>query len=209
MPADPGCHAGWSALTLSGMPQEVINAPGDVVRREDPRSFAIERMVHVWARTIRAAAARYGIRGADMDEIAQDVRVRLWRALEHNGRPSSELTAAYAYRAAASAAVDLLRRRRADQRPSRVSFAEAESVMAAPDSGSDDETEMLRKLETALARIPESRRPTVRLHLEGRHLSEIARLLGLTSASARNRLYRGLEDLKSALRDDVDPDDRT
>jgi DNA-directed RNA polymerase specialized sigma24 family protein len=81
--------------------------------------------------------------------------------------------------------------------------------MAAPDSGSNDETEMLRKLETALFRVPESRRPAVRLHLEGRHLSEIARLLGWTSASARNRLYRGLEDLKAALRDDVDPDDRT
>jgi RNA polymerase sigma-70 factor (ECF subfamily) len=165
-------------------------------------------MVHVWARTIRAAAARYGIRGAEMDEIAQDVRVRLWRALEHNGRPSSDLTAAYAYRAASSAAVDLLRRRRADQRPGRAAFAEAESVMAAPDSGSNDETEMLRKLETALARVPESRRSAVRLHLEGRHLSDIAGLLGWTSASARNRLYRGLEDLKAALRDDVDPDDR-
>lgn len=188
------------------MPDNVIQAPGDAIRREDPRSFAIERMVRTWAKTIRAAATRYGIGGADLDEIAQDVRVRLWRALEHHGRPEAELTAAYAYRAAASAAIDLLRRRRSELRPGRASFEETQAVIASPEAAGS-EREMLEKLETALERVPASRRPAVRLHLEGRHLTEIAALLGWTSASARNRLYRGLDDLRSALRDD-EPESR-
>lgn len=202
MPAAPGCFAGEPTDTLSGMPQDVM--PGDAVRREDPRSFAIERMVRDWARTIRAAAARYGIGGDDLDEIAQDVRVRLWRALEHRDPSGSELTAAYAYRAASSAAVDMLRRRRSEQRPGRQPLDAAESVIAGGAEGVLSEAEILRRLEAALERIPVSRRPAVRLHLEGHHLTEIAALLGWTQASARNRLYRGLEDLKAALLDEGD-----
>jgi RNA polymerase sigma factor (sigma-70 family) len=188
---------------------ELIDVPGDAVRREDPRSFVIERLIRAWARTIRAAAARYGIAGGDLDEIAQDVRVRLWRALERHGHAESDLTAAYAYRAAASAAVDMLRRRRAEQRPGRTAFEEAEAVIAGPGIDPADEAEILRKLEVALEKVPVSRRPAVRLHLDGHHLSDIARLLGWTPASARNRLYRGLDDLRSALRDDDAADNGT
>ncbi len=180
--------------------------PGNAARREDPRSSTIEELVTSWARTIRAAAAKYGIAGPDLDEVAQDVRVRLWRALEQHGKPASALTAAYAYRAATSAAIDLLRRRRAEQPQRRAGFEEAVAVVAGPGAGAADESAILDRLETALAMVPESRRPAVRLHLEGKHVSEIANLLGWTPAAARNRLYRGLDDLRTALRDETDAD---
>jgi DNA-directed RNA polymerase specialized sigma24 family protein len=105
--------------------------------------------------------------------------------------------------------VDLMRSGRADPWPGCTAFEEGVAVIGGPGIDPADEAESLRMLEVALEKVPVSRRPAVRLHLDGHHLSDIARLLGWTPASARNRLYRGLDDLRSALRDDDAADNGT
>ena len=148
-----------------------------------------------WGQLIHSAARRYGLTSADLDEVRQEVRLRLWRALERSdGR---DVNASYGYRAASSAAVDLIRRHRL----TRTMVAEPEEIVGS----TTDEALLATRLGEALAAVPESRRVAVRLHLNGRSLVEVARVLHWTPAQARNQVYRGLADLKRALHDSTRP----
>ncbi len=177
----------------------VLESGGDAALAGPGRdaSEIIEDLVRRWDRQIRGAAMKYGLMGPDFEEVAQDVRVRLWRAFEGRGKTPAQLTPGYVYRAAMSAAVDIVRRRRREHPPQRVPIDQLGEVAAM--AGVEDEERVLAALERALARVPESRRPAVRLHLMGRHLDEIARIMGWTGTRARNQLYRGLDDLREAL----------
>ncbi|MGH7469301.1 MAG: RNA polymerase sigma factor [Longimicrobiales bacterium] len=170
-------------------------------------SAAIDQLVARWVGVIRSAAARYHLAGSDLDELMQDTRIRLWRILEREG-PSATVSPGYVYRAAVSAAIDLVRRSRTEQRRHNVTLEVVQDDLPAAATGSDDEEqEILDQLERGLLTVPESRRPAVRLHLSGRHLDEIAQIMGWTRAKTRNLLYRGLTDLRESLtrpeRDDI------
>jgi DNA-directed RNA polymerase specialized sigma24 family protein len=71
----------------------------------------LEAQVKRHAARVRAAAARYHFPPPDVDEVFQEVRIRLWKALKDGG-PIAEAPASDVYRTALSATVDLIRRRR-------------------------------------------------------------------------------------------------
>jgi RNA polymerase sigma-70 factor (ECF subfamily) len=102
-----------------------------------------------------------------------------------------------------SAAIDLLRRRRA-RREESIDDAHAQSEtpavlrVASPDR-SDDEA-LAHRLELALAQLPRNRRLCVQLHLEGYSRDEIASMTGWTEPKVRNLMYRGLDELRALLR---------
>lgn len=178
---------------LLGMPEDAVRTsrqetgPGE----SDALSARIEALVVEWAEVIRSAASRYGLSRSDLDEVRQDVRLRLWHALERVGE--REVNASYGYRAASSAAIDLVRRHRLSRSAATVSGTDGIAGSAG------DENLLALRLREALALVPESRRAAVRLHLNGRSLAEVARVLHWTPAQARNQVYRGLADLKRAL----------
>jgi RNA polymerase sigma-70 factor (ECF subfamily) len=58
---------------------------------------------------------------------------------------------------------------------------------------------MADRVNRAIEAIAAARRPVVRMHLAGYPREEIAGLLGWTEAKTRNRLYRGLADLRERL----------
>jgi RNA polymerase sigma factor (sigma-70 family) len=147
----------------------------------------IEALVATWSTVIRSAARRFGLSASDLDEVTQDVRLRVWKHFERE--PNATLNASYGYRAATSAAIDLVRRER-----SRATTS-TDELVASP--GADER--LLDRLASAIAQLPVSRRTPVRLHLDGRSLAEIARVLQWTEAQARNQVYRGLADLKELL----------
>jgi RNA polymerase sigma-70 factor (ECF subfamily) len=100
------------------------------------------------------------------------------------------------YRAAASAAVDLIRRRRArpeDPMPDAV----MDATPAPPRS--TEHAELLDAVERAVEAITPSRRPVVRMYLAGYRQDEIAGLMGWSEPKTRNLLYRGLADLRERL----------
>jgi len=148
---------------------------------------------------VRSVGARHGLSDPDLDEVLQEVRIRLWQAC-----PTSEqiqaLGASYVYRAAISAARDLLRRRRAragaftDPVEEHTNLAVSASAPQSIDA-SDLERQVLEVLET----IPLSRRPVLRMYLSGYDREEIAELMGWSEAKTRNLLYRGLADLRQGL----------
>ena len=165
-------------------------------------SAALEGVMSRFSRMLRAVGRRRGLAEGDLDELVQEVRVRLWRALADNEKIGRVRTS-YVYSAAMSAALDMLRRRRArpeETRDLEVLDVEAAEAVARP--GPDVELErreLADGIERALRELPEARGVVVRLHLSGYDRFEIARLVGWTEPKVRNLIYRGLADLRALL----------
>ena len=152
---------------------------------------------------VRQVGLRHRLADSDLDEVLQEVRIRLWRA-QRTGEQVRQVSASYVYRTAMSAAVDLLRRRRT--RRSDVSVPIDEHAERLPVRARDPEldlahAELAAQVSQAIDTISPNRRPVVRMYLAGYPREEIATLLGWSEAKTRNLLYRGLDDLRARLRD--------
>jgi RNA polymerase sigma factor (sigma-70 family) len=171
----------------------------------DSLSPALERTLGNFTGILRRVAWRYRFSGADVDELAQEVRIRLWRAhgdQEGASEQIESIPASYLHRTALSAAIDLLRRRRA-RRSDRMISLEDDDPHGMPEVAGPDqdfaESELAEQVERAIESIHPSRRPAVRMHLMGHSRDEIAKVMGWTQAKARNLIYRGLADLRERL----------
>jgi RNA polymerase sigma-70 factor (ECF subfamily) len=165
-------------------------------------SSVLESLVSRFAELLRRAGRRRGLAEQDLDEMIQDVRIRLWKALETSEKIST-VTASYAYRTAQTAAVDLIRRRRSRRETPLPVTADGPvatlPVVAPPQLDRMTRQEVSAKLEAALEQLARPRRVAVRMYLAGYPREEIAQLLGWTEAKTRNLLYRGLADLREQL----------
>ncbi len=173
-------------------------------------SLALEAVLVRFSTLVRRVAWRYGFEGDDLDEVMQDVRLRLWRARGESEQITGS-TASYVYRTATSAALDLIRRRRrvgvreeraADAREDAEvgSGAGGETVSGASNPEADLEAADIRAaVAAAVDRITPSRRAVVRMYLMGHPPMEIATLMGWTEPKTRNLLYRGLADVRTQL----------
>jgi RNA polymerase sigma-70 factor (ECF subfamily) len=175
---------------------------GRVTAEHDALSSAIESTLARFAGVVRVVAARYHLSPTDRDDLVQEVRVRLWRALEVERIEA--LPASYLYRTATSAALDLIRRRRTMREDSLDDVDPSAPGLAATAANPEQRaqlSDLALRIERAIETIPESRRPVVRMYLAGYGSAEIGELMGWTEAKARNLLYRGLADLRQRLED--------
>ena len=170
----------------------------------DRISSELEAAVGRFGALIRRVGLKHRLSDADLEDVLQEVRIRLWRA---RSRPRSEqigqLSASYVYRVAVSAAVDLLRRRRARGAEQTVALDETEEPV---DHHSDparsvEESELSAQLARAIEAITPSRRPVLRMYLAGYSREEVATVMGWSEAKTRNLLYRGLGDLRGRLKE--------
>jgi len=146
--------------------------------------------------------------GLQFNDIEQDARLRLWRALQSE-REIKDLTS-YLYRIAVTATLDAIRRVKTKREEQLLLAEEEDEEIAEPHrlvAGSAnapdrlaERRQLVRKVEAALSRLSENRRRAVGLHLEGMTTQEIGDLLGWTEPKARNLVYRGLQDLREQLR---------
>ena len=157
-------------------------------------------------------------RGLQLDDIEQDARLRVWRAVES----ATEITnpASYLYRVALSATRDALRRVAARrEEPLRVRGAggdDEEGGIDPPATGEESSPERIaegritmRRIQEALAGLPDDSRRAVGLHLRGFTPPEIATLLAFSEPKTRSLVYRGLEKLRERLRKEgIGDDDR-
>ena len=169
----------------------------------DELSAALEAVVSRFSTMVRSVGARHRLSEADLDEVVQEVRIRLWKSC-----PTSEqiqaLGTSYVYRTATSAALDLLRRRRAhgaDRSDSVDSMAQHLPDTTPSTTELVDADELRQRVAAAIDAIPSSRRAVVRMHLAGYDREEIAALMGWSEAKTRNLMYRGLADLRARLGD--------
>jgi len=163
----------------------------------DRNSLALEKVLRRFESRVRAIGGRFGLSSVELDELFQEIRIRLWKALEDPGRIES-LSASYVHRTATTAALDMIRRNRGDDMRVPLDANLPDPGPANPDRQMEGR-ETAQRIEGALSRLDDRRRPVVRMYLAGYGHKEIAGLLGWTNGSTRNLLYRGLADLRAEL----------
>lgn len=168
----------------------------------DHLSPALEATLARYAGLIRQVSQRHGLAGLDVDEVMQAVRIRLWRALGDSER-ISELKPFYVRQAAMSAALDMIRQRRARrEEPMLESSAPGIGLVASRDAGPNElveQSEVEEMVGRAIEALPPRRQPVVRMYLAGYNSAEIAGVFGWSEPKARNLLYRGLAELRDSL----------
>lgn len=172
------------------------------VQPDRAASRALEDVVDRFDGFIRRSARRHGLHGGEVDELVQELRLRMWRSLG-TAELIRRAKTSYICRVAISASIDLIRRRRA-RRFEAASLDDADTVLPAVDprrraDASLEASELTAAVHRAIGMLAESRRAVVRMHLAGYEREEIAQLLGWTEAKTRNLLYRGLADLRQVL----------
>ena len=168
----------------------------------DRLSTELEAVVGRFAALVRRVGLRHRLSEADLEDVLQEVRIRLWRARSGpQGERTEQVSASYVYRVAVSAAVDLLRRRRARGADKTLSLDDIDEPVAdhSDPARSVEESELAAQLDRALETITPSRRPVVRMYLAGYSGDEVAPMMGWSEAKTRNLLYRGLADLRERL----------
>ena len=161
-----------------------------------------------YGRLLRQAIARACPRhlGLQIDDLEQEARLRLWKALQSE-RPIEGL-ASYIYRVAATTTIDAIRRLKVRKEQQLPADAEGEAASYAPvhdspdEEGALDRRLLLEKVERVLGRLEGRRAQVLRLHLQGFTTAEMAALLGSSEPSARNLLHRALKELRERLRDE-------
>jgi len=168
-------------------------------RVRDRSSLALERVVRRFEDRVRGVGRRFDLPPSDLDELFQEIRIRLWKALDDPERIDA-LSGSYVYKTATSAAVDLIRRRRTggNQVPLDPNLQAANPTNPARQQEAREAGEEVSR---ALQRLGARRRPVVRMYLAGYSHKEIAEVLGWSPGSTRNLLYRGLSDLRADLSD--------
>lgn len=78
---------------------------------EQHLSLAVEAVLKRFGAMVRQVGRRYRLDDGDVDEVMQEVRIRLWRA-QRTSEQIGEVSTSYVYRTASSAALDVIRRRR-------------------------------------------------------------------------------------------------
>jgi RNA polymerase sigma-70 factor (ECF subfamily) len=165
----------------------------------------LEALFRTYGSKVQALLMTYGLdkHGIDPADVEQEVRIRLWRALERDR--SGAFHASYIQRVVASTVIDALRRaevRAAEPLPDEdEESGQVGEAPIGPDRRAGD-VERMQGLARCLSEIPERRRLPITLHLQGFQLQEIADLAGIPSAEAARKLVsRGLDELKVRLRE--------
>lgn len=147
--------------------------------------------------------------GLQFDDVEQEARLRLWRALQSE-REINDL-ASYIYKIAVTTTLDAIRRVKAkreeqlrlDEEIEEERQGEPLHLTANPQSSPELQTQrqqLVGKVKDIMARLPDNRRRAVGLYLEGMTSQEVADLMDWTEPKARNLIYRGLNDVREQLR---------
>lgn len=167
----------------------------DLVSRE------LDAQLGRYADRVRRAVARYGLAGGEVDDVFQEVRIRLWRAFREHGN-IMDAPASYVYRTAVSATIDLIRRRQA-RREERVDPDRpgGETMLGTAPAANQmaEENELADGVEQEIGRLQEDRALVVRMYLSGYPRMEIATILGWSEPRTRHLIYRGLTQLRRQL----------
>jgi RNA polymerase sigma-70 factor (ECF subfamily) len=140
------------------------------------------------------ALRRYGINAGDVEDVAQDVLVVVWRRWDayDRARPLRPWLSGIAARVAH----DFIKRRRREVPQSHIEIED-------PGPIGEDRIEASRArglLLAALAALPERHRTTIVLHeLDGRRPTEIAERMGVPMSTAYTRIRRAREAFARAL----------
>ena len=149
-------------------------------------------------------------KGLQFDDIEQEARLRLWRALQDERKVTNY--ASYLYRIAATATIDALRRVQARHEEQLEILIDQRTddgdIMLAPAPVKDsperlaESREAVDKVMSAVAKLPDAQRRAIGMYLQGMTSQDVADLMGWSEPKARNLVYRGLKELRKSLREE-------
>jgi RNA polymerase sigma factor (sigma-70 family) len=191
-----------TSLTKRAVPETSNGKTEDATSPDARLSALLEQYGALLHRTIVRVCPRE--LGLLCDDIEQEARLSLWKALQ-SGREIS-FPISYIYKVAVSATLRAVRRAKARREDPVNEESEAGPLLTlrAPNGASPhaevERREIAQKVEAALLQLAENRRLAVKNHLQGLTTPEIGALLGWSEPKARNLVHRGLRDLRVALR---------
>ena len=149
-------------------------------------------------------------KGLQFDDIEQEARLRLWRALQDERKVTNY--ASYLYRIAATATIDAMRRVQARHEEQLEILVEQRTdegemmLLPAPVKDSPERLaesrEAVDRVMSAVAKLPDAQRRAVGMYLQGMTSQDVADLMGWSEPKARNLIYRGLKELRKSLREE-------
>ena len=171
----------------------------------NPDHQRLEALLAEHAERVRLVMLRYRLpqHGIDPEEVEQQVRIRLWKAIQRDR--SGAFGASYIQRIVASVAIDAMRRARV--RPSEPGAEEDERGMdrldaeavQPEDTASDDQRVQI--LARCMDELPSRRRLPISLHLEGHTFREIGEMIEVSEEAARKLVSRGMKTLRARLKE--------
>lgn len=170
----------------------------------DPIHTRLEELLRIHGARLRALLLSHGLdrHGIDPADVEQEVRIRLWRAIERDR--SAAFHASYVQKVVATTVIDALRR--AEVRAAEPLPQDDDEPGQLPEPGAGPEqsatdVERMDGITRCLAELPQRRRLPIALHLQGFSLQEIADAIGVSAEAARKLVARGLDELKTRLRE--------
>jgi RNA polymerase sigma factor (sigma-70 family) len=169
---------------------------------EDEKSREYQELLERFTNFISARIQKYNPLhyGLDPDDIAQDIRFKIWKV--HLSEKSISNYPAYIKKIVDTSVIDHLRKRRRDQ---RCHAFEKSQCVAEMELFYSKELSFRKSLEEqigeAVESLIDSRRQVVKLYLLNFNIREISLCLNWSPAKTRNLLYRGMSDLKRILRE--------
>lgn len=170
----------------------------------DPAMRArLHQLLADYGAKVRVLIQNHGLgqHGIDPADIEQEVRIRLWKALERDR--NAAFHASYIQRVVLSTVIDAIRA--ANSRPAEplpdedeVGAATLIEHRAGPEQNAGGMQDFGRVAE-CLAELPERRREAVALHLQGFTPREIGEFSGTSEEAARKLLERGMQTLRERL----------
>jgi RNA polymerase sigma-70 factor (ECF subfamily) len=173
----------------------------EAYRRGRPEAF--DELVHAYETTVHRLLGQFNVVGADVEDLTQDVFLRVYRNLHRFRGQSSFYT--WLYRITVNVFFDhSKKRKRADVRLARLQTALADVSNQGPDPH-DPVRATIEQLTReafagAIAHLPEAFRDVVALReVDDLSYEEIALITGISIGTVRSRLSRARARLKQLL----------
>jgi len=166
------------------------------------KSEELAAILNRFALFIKAQIQKFDLQksGIDPDDIAQEVRIKIWRILEDEKKIMNY--ASYIKRIIDSSVIDKIRKLKREEGifnhekqklvSERHNYYRSEIIL---------DKNLKKNIAQAVDSLLESRRKVVKLFLLNMTIDEIAIFFKWSKDKTRNLLYRGLADLKDALKE--------
>lgn len=189
------------------MSEHTLSPPSDVLVADEGAAQSAEsrwtELAAMMARAVRRQCPTWLSHAAQ--DIAQAALTKVM-AIERRSEGERPISSFYLHRAAHSALIDEIRRRKRWQEVSLDGRTEAgeEARAFEPKAKGDPETtasfrELGEAVRECLVSAKRERRLAVTLYLQGHSVAEAARVLGWDAKRTENLVYRGLADLRQCL----------
>lgn len=157
---------------------------------------AFGELVGRYQRMIAAVAWRYGVRHDEVEDVVNEVLMKVYRKL-HRYRPDHAFST-WLYRLATNHVLD--HGRRARRAMVQTELSERLEDPAPPPEQNVERSERSTLVRSALAAVtPRYREVMFLVYVEGLKVEEAARTLGLPQGTIKSRLLRGREALRKIL----------